>query len=99
MNLPLLLLAGLLGFFAWRAWRRLPFYERSLATRGGMALLLINLFLAAGLAFLPGRFKLFAILPALLSVGSTIKVLRGARQRFRERLSEEARFAQAKRVN
>ncbi len=99
INLPLLVLFALLGFFAWRAWRRLPVFERSLATRGGMAILIINVFLVAGIIFLPGRFKLFAILPAVLCVGSTVKLLKGARQRFRTQISEEARFARAKRVN
>jgi hypothetical protein len=37
--------------------------------------------------------------PAFLTIGSTIKVLRDARQRLRERIKVESRFERAKRVN
>lgn len=99
MNAPLLFLFAVLAFLGWRAWRRLPAYDRSFATRGGMALLLINLFLVLGLLLLPGRFKLFALVPALLTAGSAIKLLQNARQRIRNGAEAESRFARAKRVN
>ena len=99
MNLPLVLLLAAVVYFGWSVWRRLSAPDRSFATRGGLALLLINLFIALGVVLLPGRFKLFALVPGFLTVGSTIKLLRNARQRVRQRVEEEARFAQAKRVN
>jgi hypothetical protein len=99
MNLPLLLLFAVLFYFGWSAWRRLPLHDRSFATRGGLALLLINFLLLLGLVFLPGKFKLLALVPAFLTIGSTIKVLRDARQRLRERIKVDSRFERAKRVN
>jgi hypothetical protein len=99
MNFPLLILFAAIGYFAWSTWRRLPLLDRSLATRGGLALLLINFIVLLGVVFLPGRFKLFALLPGFFTIGSTIKLLRGARQRVRERVDAESRFQRAKRVN
>jgi hypothetical protein len=99
MNAPLLFLFALLAYLGWRAWRRLPVYDRSFATRGGLALLLINFLVLVGLVFLPGRFKLFALVPAILTIGSTIKLLYNARTSVRQKVEAESRFAQAKRVN
>jgi len=99
MNLPLLILLVALFYFGWSTWRRLPSVDRSFATRGGLALLLINLFVVLGVVFLPGKFKLFALLPGVFTLGSTIKLLRNSRQRMRARVQAESRFARAKRIN
>jgi hypothetical protein len=53
MSLPLLLLFAVLFYFGWSAWRRLPLHDRSFATRGGLALLLINLLLLLGWSSYP----------------------------------------------
>jgi hypothetical protein len=99
MNLPFLLLLAAIVYTVWSAWRRLPLLDRSLATRGGLALLLINFIVVLGVVLLPGRFKLFALLPGVLTIGSTFKLLRNARLRVKQRVAEESRFARAKRVN
>jgi glucan phosphoethanolaminetransferase (alkaline phosphatase superfamily) len=99
MNAPLLFLFALVAYLGWRAWRRLPVYDRSFATRGGLALLLINFLVILALVFLPGRLKLFALFPAILTIGSTVKLLQNARQNVRGKVNAEARFARAKRVN
>lgn len=99
MNLPLLILLGVVFYFGWSTWRRLPSFDRSFATRGGLALLLINLFVIVGVVFLPGKFKLFALLPGVFTLGSTIKLLRNSRQRIRERVEAQSRFERAKRIN
>jgi hypothetical protein len=98
-SIPILLLVVVAGYLARRWWRRLSMPERSVATRGGLALLLINLAVILGVVFLPGRFKLFALVPGVLTIGSTVKLLRDARQRVRSQVAEESRFARAKRIN
>ena len=99
MSAPLLFLFALLAYLGWKAWRRLPVYDRSFATRGGLALLLINFLFILGLVFLPGRFKLLALVPAIITTGSTLKLLQSARGRVRQKVEAESRFAGAKRVN
>jgi hypothetical protein len=103
VNLLELLFVSFIGWIGWRTIRRIQqstsTQERALNVRAMIALWILAAVFVAALIAIPGRARIFLMIPLVLVMGSAMKAYRNSRRDLRESADLTERLKRMKRVH